>query len=151
MGDLDLPVGTKDRVSERDLEPHEHIGPGPGAGLARSPETSPEKVEYVAKTTEIRGKTTATATTGVRTPGGLGVGLVPEMVVLGAFLRVGEDPIRLVDRLEPLFSTRFLADIGVILPGQAAVGFLHLLFIGIPWYPEDIVVVLKTILLSFMV
>jgi hypothetical protein len=65
------------------------------------------------------------------------------MIVLAAFLRIGQNFVGLVDLFESLFS-RLVPwfPVRMILSGQAAKGFFDLLLTCLSWYAKDLVIVL---------
>jgi hypothetical protein len=66
-----------------------------------------------------------------------------QLLIGVALARVLQDLVGLVDRLEALLGSRFLADVGVVLAGQPAIGGLDLRIAGARLHAERLVVVLE--------
>ena len=142
MHNFDFPVHTGNRIFKPDLDPHQEICTGLGAGPALA---SAKEIKDIAKTGEIGGEPAAaeSAAPGIGAFGSIRVGLVTHVVILAFFLLVRQDAVGFVDLLELLLGPGFLADIRMEFAGEVAVGFFYLGIIGIPGYAERFVVVLS--------
>jgi hypothetical protein len=68
--------------------------------------------------------------------------IAPEPVVMGAFLLIIEDLIRLIDLFESFFSLFIVwVAVGMILHCHFAIGFPNVLFAGIPLHTQNLIVI----------
>jgi hypothetical protein len=137
IGNFDLVFNTEGRFFKGDLNGVlQVVAASAAALLSPAAENVPEYVaEYVSE--RRPGSETAAVKASSSTQAGMA-----ELIVLGAFLRIGEDFVRLGDLLEPFFRRMvFGILVGVVLAGQFAECFLYLGFRGVPMYPQDFIII----------
>ena len=145
MVEADLLLDPERRFLKRYAHLHQEVSAGAGAGtLPASPAAAEEGVEDIPEPGEVRVEPTGISAAGVRALRRAAVGIVPHLVVLGAFLGVGEDAVGLVDPLEPFLGSRLLTDVRVVFSCQVPVGFPDLLIVGAALDAEDIIVAVRT-------
>ena len=134
--------GPKNRLIKIDSQVYAEVGallrPGP-----TPPPATAEEVKNVAENIKIKIPKTAKPAKTTGPPGKTTVGTgMAKLVIGGAFLRITQNLVSLVDLFEFLLRLGiFFVDIRVILPGQPAVGLFYLFFTGAPGHTQNLIII----------